>query len=102
MSVNDVKIKINQKGMQELDKEMNRFLTYMGDVCVEETKKNTPVKTGALRDSIEIKEVDLEGKKITYGSNLPYAIFVENGTPKTSAKNYFKKTLYMITNLLKV
>lgn len=56
-----------------------RALEIIGGMAEGYAKGLTPVKTGALRNSITHK-VDKAGKTVTVGSNVHYAPYVELGT----------------------
>ncbi len=70
------------KNLENLE---NNLLKKIGDELVEDVKKNTPVDTGELRKSIKC---NIKDKKITIGSELPYATKVE-----FEDKSFLRKTL---------
>ena len=75
--------------LKELDNAMERALTRIGLAAEGYAKKEAPVDTGNLRNSIthaeEIKE------KATYvGTNVEYATFVELGTSRSRAQPYLR------------
>jgi hypothetical protein len=70
------------KDLENLD---NSVLKKIGDELVEDVRKNTPVDSGALKKSIKCH---IKDKKITIGSDLPYATKVE-----FEDKSYIRKTL---------
>ena len=75
--------------LKELDNAMERALTRIGLAAEGYAKKEAPVDTGNLRNSIthaeEIKE------KATYvGTNVEYAPFVELGTSRSRAQPYLR------------
>lgn len=67
---------------QELDRRAQRTQQIAQQLC--------PVRTGRLRDSIEI-ERDGDGRRI--GSKLNYAIYVEVGTRHEPAQPYLRPAL---------
>lgn len=62
-----------------------------------EAKRLAPVRTGALKQSIRF-EIDYENLVGWYGSDLPYAYFVEVGTVNMAGRHYLEGAL----NVLKV
>lgn len=85
-------VKINDNTdvvLKEFDNAMERALTRIGLAAEGYAKKEAPVDTGNLRNSIthaeEIKE------KATYvGTNVEYAPFVELGTSRSRAQPYLR------------
>ena len=59
----------------------------LGNIALESAKKNVPVDTGALRDSIDLKKT-ADGVEI--GSDLEYAAAVEYGTTRHAPQPYLK------------
>jgi len=59
-----------------------------------EAKTNAPVKTGRLRDSIDVIIVS-ENKRLI-GSDVPYAWFVEMGTRKQRPRAYLRRALMQV------
>lgn len=55
----------------------DKFLQLISDVAFETMRELAPVRTGALRDSIQKFETE-DGVKV--GPTAPYAVFVEEGT----------------------
>lgn len=64
---------------------LDKVLKDIGNEIVEKIKDNTPVDTGALRNSIKFKQED---HTISFGSDLEYAMKVE-----FEDKSYLRKTL---------
>ena len=62
----------------EVDKRLAVNLDEIADDIVTEAKRIVPVRTGALRDSIEAEVVD---NHIIVGSSLDYAPIVEANSP---------------------
>ena len=54
--------------------------------------QNTPIRTGNLRDSINLNYTS-RSIKGNYGKNAPYAEFVEFGTPKMAPREMTKHTV---------
>jgi hypothetical protein len=66
-----------------------------------------PVKSGALRESIEIKEKDYgnsinSDKKVIVGTSVDYGLYVEMGTRKMSPKSFLRASLDSLVNLLRI
>lgn len=62
---------------------------------VDLAKDNAPVRTGALRDSIEIlehAEDDEDGVRGSYGTKIEYGGFVEHGTSRMRAQPFLEPT----------
>jgi|ERR1035437_2766986 hypothetical protein len=75
-----VKIKINESGVRQLDKWCNEFLERLAQDVRERAIVNAPVKTGKLRDSIDILDRDMENKTILVGTqDTGYGLYVEVG-----------------------
>ena len=61
-----------------IDNDMKSKLEETGDLVMKSAKKNAPVKTGNLRDSITY---DLVGKEtVVIGSDVVYSPYIEFGT----------------------
>lgn len=70
--------------IKSLESSTSEIFNKLGDDIAEDVKKNTPVESGALKKSIKAVVKD---KKITIGSDLPYAAKVE-----FEDKSYIRKT----------
>lgn len=69
--------------LNALQDNMYRALTECGLVAEGYAKLNTPVDTGALRNSISNKVVEEDGELVCYiGTNMEYAPYIEYGTGK--------------------
>lgn len=66
-----------------------RALTRIGFEAEGYAKKECPVDTGNLRNSITHEVVQSE-KAVYIGTNVEYAAYVELGTVRTKAKPYLK------------
>jgi len=62
-----------------IEEKMKERLQLVGDLVASSARKNAPVKTGTLKNSIDF-EVDEAEKKVTIGTNVTYAPFIEWGT----------------------
>ena len=68
---------------------VERSLTRIGLAAEGYAKKECPVNTGKLRNSIT-NEVRSSEKAVYIGTNVEYAAYVELGTTRTKAKPYLK------------
>ena len=68
---------------------ISQNLVDSGIVLVGEIKAITPVKTGRLKASIKYT-VD-NSKTISVSSDVPYAVFVEYGTPVMEPRSMFRR-----------
>lgn len=66
-------------------------LERIGKRMVELAKEIVPVRTGNLRDSIDMK---ISGDTVIVGSDVNYSIYVELGTSKMSAQPYLIPSLF--------
>lgn len=62
-----------------IEDKMKERLQLVGELVASSARKNAPVKTGTLKNSIDF-EVNEEEKKVIIGTNVEYAPFVELGT----------------------
>lgn len=67
----------------------------VGEEVVEVAKSLAPVRSGTLRDSIEIldEERDVEGCSVTVGTTIVYAEDVEHGTSDTPAQPFLRPAI---------
>lgn len=74
-------VKDFKKMVNDYDKFTTDFLTKQGMRCLADTKRNTPVDEGTLREKWEIGKVQKNGneKFIEIFNNLEYASWVEDG-----------------------
>ena len=75
--------------LKGLSDAMERALTRIGLAAEGYAKKECPVDTGNLRNSIT-NEVRSSEKAVYIGTNVEYAEYVELGTTRTKAKPYLK------------
>jgi HK97 gp10 family phage protein len=59
-----------------------------------------PVKTGRLRDSIEV-DIHGDGLSATVSATAPYSAAVEHGTHKTSANPFMRRAMAMAADYLR-
>jgi len=64
---------------------IEEVVTEEANACYDEIKKNTPVETGGLRDSLEIKTIDgktiIKNKSKQYGYTIDYVGYNSKGVP---------------------
>ncbi len=73
-----------------VEKRIAGVLTELAPIIVSSAKRRCPVDTGRLRRSIS----SVVGKnKLTVGSRVLYAAYVEGGTPKMAAQPYLRTGL---------
>lgn len=75
--------------LKGLSDAVERALTRIGLAAEGYAKKECPVDTGNLRNSIT-NEVRSSEKAVYIGTNVEYATYVELGTTRTKAKPYLK------------
>ena len=75
--------------LNALHNSIDRALTRIGLSAEGYAKKECPVDTGNLRNSITHEVVQPE-KAVYIGTNVEYAAYVELGTTRTKAKPYLK------------
>lgn len=72
------------------EKRVTEVLSKLAPTIVVSAKRRCPVDTGRLRRSIS----SIVGKnKLTIGSRVHYAAYVEGGTPKMAAQPYLRTGL---------
>lgn len=87
-----VKVTVDaDKFLDRLDKNIDERLIKSGDQILKLAKKRCPVKTGALRDDIDM---ELDDKTITIFNTLYYAPFVLLGTKHQKANDYLDTALF--------
>jgi hypothetical protein len=91
-------IKRDQQGEQELHNEMNELIKEIADEIVNEAKNIVPIKTGALRNSIE--RFDIGEGSYEIGSVLEYAGLVELGTRNRASTPYLRPALDKVLSKL--
>jgi len=79
-----VKIKVNNNFIKEVIRSAEKGLYAAGKVLEAKMKQIVPVKTGALKKSIEITKESRN--KIRVGSDLDYSMAVEFGSVKNGVK----------------
>ena len=72
--------------IKEIERLVAQAIREVADQCANEAKALAPVRTGALRDSIHVEDVD--ELTVAVGSELEYSPFVEYGTSRMAAQSY--------------
>lgn len=72
-----------------LDEQIEQALIAIGMTAETYAKRDCPVDTGRLRNSIT-HEVRMDEKSAYIGSNVEYAAFVEMGTTRMKARPYLR------------
>lgn len=86
----DVKITDNSdKFLDALPEQIEQALTAIGLTAESYAKRDCPVDTGRLRNSIT-NAVETSEHSVYIGSNVEYAVFVELGTSRMKARPYLK------------
>ena len=68
----------------------NRIISEASELVLNTLRKNTPVRTGRLRDS-ETREV--RGRQALVRTNTGYGLYVERGTRYFTGRFYAERTL---------
>lgn len=85
-------VKVNdntEQVLKELENAMERALTRIGLAAEGYAKKEAPVDTGNLRNSIT-HAVEMDEKAAYIGTNVEYAPYVELGTSRAKAQPFLK------------
>ncbi len=72
------------------DIDFSEILEVAAHVILRQSKLNTPVDTGNLRNS---QYIDNQGDKVYLVVNAKYAAYVEYGTEKMAAKPYLRPAI---------
>ena len=78
----------SQRILSALEKGKRNALTAIGATAETYAKKETPVDTGRLRNSISHT---VDGEAAYIGTNVEYAPYVELGTSRTKAHHMLQK-----------
>lgn len=74
-----------QGKQKSIENKITKALAKSGMIVAADAKAKAPVKTGQLRDSINVK---ISGKSAEIGTNVEYAIYQEFGTRYIKAHPY--------------
>ena len=78
------------KILDSLNTQIEEALIEVGEIAVEYAKNNTPVDTGNLKNSIDYS---VNENVLNIGSDLEYAIYVEEGTRKIVGHHMLRDAL---------
>lgn len=78
---------------QHIDGDVSDFLERLGVAIEADAKVACPVDTGRLRDSIEH---EVNGRTLRVGTNVEYAVYVEEGTRYMDAEPFLRPALYRV------
>lgn len=86
-----VKITMNDEALKRaVTARAESILTSAASFVKSAARRNVPVDTGDLLNSIDTKQEELVAK---IGSDIHYAAYVEAGTPKMAAQPYLRPAL---------
>jgi hypothetical protein len=88
------------KGLDQIDAmvaKLQGLPQWLGQTVVDRVKQKTPVRTGALRDAWTY---EVDESLLTVGNTIPYAIFVELGTPKMAPQGMLSTTILEVPQLV--
>jgi len=92
------KVKKNPSGIRSLDSDIEQFVEDVAKDMAITAKRIVPVDTGKLQQSITVvKEDDLTH---LIGTNVDYALFVEDGTQNQKAQPYLKPAAGRLKELI--
>jgi len=78
---------------QRIDKEIDNFMEKLAEDVLQDMIIHAPFRTGALKEDLD-KEYDNRSKVARIGAkSVPYAIYVEEGTPPHVIRAKNKKAL---------
>jgi HK97 gp10 family phage protein len=72
---------------------MSTISWIFGAQIAADAQAATPVLTGHLRDSIEH---EVQGETVRVGTNVDYAVYVEEGTRYMNAEPFLRPALYKV------
>lgn len=94
-----------RKVLSQMQQNIQRALTALGQAIVEVTVDYMQYKygkaiylTGDLIRSITFN-IDIQGQRVTVGSNLNYAVWVHNGTARMPARPFLKDAILENINI---
>lgn len=93
------RVTINQGAINQLIRSPNgpigNRLFTAGVRISNNAKRNAPVDTGRLRSSIQATHPEVRGNtlRVRVGTNVNYAIFVEEGTRYMRGRHYLRNAL---------
>lgn len=91
---------MSAKGLESIDaliEKLQGLPDALGGAMVESVKHKTPVRTGALKAAWSY---EVEDKLLTVGNTMPYAVYVELGTPKMAPRGMLTTTLLEVPQMV--
>jgi HK97 gp10 family phage protein len=88
-----VKKDYSKQIIERINNSVKQDMEIVANEMAMEAKQGAPVKTGQLRDSITVTGAD---GNYTVGSNVPYAKYIEFGTPKTAAVPFLSRAVEIV------
>lgn len=73
--------------------EVSDLLERLGAEITADAKIACPVETGRLRDSLDY---EVRGATLNVGTNVDYAVYVEEGTRYMNAEPFLRPALYRV------
>jgi len=88
-----LKVTSNFKGtVDEIQADITLALETIAPVLKDTATGIVPVKTGNLKRSIDTEIIE---NTLTLGATMPYAPYVEYGTPKMAARPYLRPAIWL-------
>lgn len=91
--MSDIKIKFNNETIETLKEKAQLYLATIAENVRIEAKSIVPIKTGKLRDSIEVFDGETKNEKYIGTKTTTYSLFVELGTIKMDPHPYLRPAL---------
>lgn len=76
---------------RRIEGDIHDLLDRLGSEIAADARIACPVDTGRLRDSIEH---EVQGDAVRVGTNVEYAVYVEEGTRYMNAEPFLRPALY--------
>lgn len=87
-------MEINERGVREIEKELERRLAAFAELVVAEAKRRCPVDTGTLRNSIDWAGA---GLAVVIGTPVEYGVYQELGFRSRSGR--FVQNAFLLPGL---
>ena len=83
-----IRFKMLMNSMSSASRDIPKELPISGSAGLNRMKAEVPVRTGRLKKGLD---AEVSGNKLTFESNAPYSLYVEEGTRYTNAQPFFFK-----------
>lgn len=96
MNISDVQIKVHDDALKEIDRLAMQLLVDTGNAIKYTARENAPVRTGFLRNNLNVLNIDVAKKEIYVGNDpdvVTYAKYVASGTSKMDKNPYLTDAL---------